>query len=97
MVIGQAFTSRTGKTFVVVSVDGKGGFTIERPATGSKVKISAGMLKKTAARMQEPGFDGFALQAYPKDGGISYTVAVVAGVVHALGLKLSANGKKWVK
>ena len=99
------FTSSTGKTFRVVSVDKihpvsgktKGGFTVERTDTGTTQKISGNLLKKCRARMEEPGFSGFLKQASFPKGGISYTVAEATAAATVLGLKLSSDGKRWVK
>jgi len=91
----QVFKSRTGKKYRVVSVDAKGGFICERVDTGSTFKITARKLKTTQERIDAG--ETFALQATPSNGGIDFTVGVVCGVVFALGLKLSPDGKRWVK
>ena len=68
---GEYFTSRGGTRYRVVSLDGKGGFTVERPEIGSLLdRIAKG--------------ESFAYQKNANQGGISYTVAVEAGAVHAL-------------
>lgn len=92
---GQYFYSRTKKEFRVVSVDKKGGFICERTDTGSTFKISSRKLATTQQRIDNG--ETFALQASPSKGGIDFTVGVVCGVVFALGLKLSSDGKRWVK
>lgn len=82
--IGATYSSRTGSDYRIVSIDKKGGFTAERIKTGKTVKISSSLLRKVAARADAG--ETFAFQRNAPQGGISYTVAIEAGVVHALGL-----------
>ncbi len=93
--VGAKFKSRTSKEFEIVSVDKKGGFVCARLDTGSTFKISSRKLATTQQRIDAG--ETFALQASPSKGGIDYTVGVVCGVVFALGLKLSSDGKRWTK
>jgi hypothetical protein len=79
---GDTFTSRGGAAYTVTECRPDGGFTIERDATGKAVRISGRMLRNVAARL-EAG-EALAYQANAKNGGISYTVAIEAGVAHAL-------------
>jgi len=95
--VGQIIETCSGRPLKIISIDSKGGFTVERPDTGSTQKISAGKLKKCRAVMAQPDFAGFLKQASFTKGGISYTVAEAVGAAYALGLKLSADGKRWVK
>ena len=88
---GDTFKSRKGAEYVVVSVDAKG-FTAERPSTGSQVIITFSKCKKDLARL-EAGEGPLAFQANPSKGGISYTVAIEAGVAWAL--QLQATDKGW--
>jgi len=92
---GAKFKSRTGKEFEIVSVDKKGGFICERADTKSAFKITSRKLAATQQRIDKG--ETFALQASPGNGGIDYTVGVVCGVVFALGLKLTPDGKRWMK
>ena len=82
--IGACYQSRTGSGYRIVSLDKKGGFTAERIATGKTVKISSSLLRKVAARAAAG--EVFAYQRNAPQGGISYTVAIEAGAVYALGL-----------
>mgnify|MGYP003627719716 CR=1 FL=1 len=79
---GEYFTSRGGTRYRVVSLDGKGGFTVERPETGKTVKISGRLIGSLLDRIAKG--ESFAYQKNANQGGISYTVAVEAGAVHAL-------------
>lgn len=78
--VGDVFTSRTGAQYTVTETR-HNGFTITR-TSGKAVRISARKVQQTAARLQAG--ERLAYQRNPKDGGISYTVAVEAGVVYAL-------------
>jgi hypothetical protein len=78
--VGDTFTSRTGAKYTVTETR-PNGFTITR-TSGKTVRISARKVQQTAARLQAG--ERLAFQRNPKDGGISYTVAVEAGVVYAL-------------
>jgi len=82
--IGATYSSRTGSGYRIVALDKKGGFTAERIKTGKAVKISASLLRKVSARADAG--ETFAYQRNAPQGGISYTVAVEAGAVYALGL-----------
>lgn len=82
--IGATYNSRTGSEYRIVALDKKGGFTAERIATGKTVKISSSLLRKVSARADAG--EVFTYQRNAPQGGISYTVAVEAGVVYALGL-----------
>lgn len=77
---GAEFRSRTGAAYVVVSVDPKG-FVIGR-TSGKTCRISLALINKVRSRVMA----GEALhpQASARGGGISYTVAVTAGVAYAL-------------
>ena len=78
---GTEFQSRTGKTYIIDSVDDKG-YSISRPGTGSIVRISANKVLAALA-MLEAG-QPIAYQATPAKGGISYTVAVTVGAMYPL-------------
>jgi len=82
VVPGTPFTSRTGARYVVDSLTDRGGFTARRIATDSLVNVSGALI----ARVHAGALAGqsFAYQKSGKQGGISYTVAVEAGVVFAL-------------
>ncbi len=87
---GSRFYSKTGKEYEVLSsaVDH---FVIRREGTLSQVKITASKIAKAIKKL-ESGDIKFQAN-FPK--GISYTVAVSAGVVHAmniLGYKALMNG-----
>ena len=84
VLIGACYQSRTGSEYRIVSIDKKGGFTAVRIKTGKTVKISASLLRKVSARADAG--ETFAYQRNAPQGGISYTVAVEAGAVYALGL-----------
>ena len=81
IVVGATFTSRTGSTYTVTEDRGPNGFTITR-SSGKAVRISGRMIASTIARA-EAG-ESFTYQRSRPNGGISYTVAVEAGVVYAL-------------
>ena len=89
--IGATYASRTGAEYRIVALDSRGGFTAERLSTGKTVKISGAMLRKTAARAAAG--ETFAFQRNAPQGGISYTVAIEAGVVHALGLTADTSAR----
>ena len=80
--IGDTFNSRGGAAYTVTSVDDRGGFTITRQSTGKAVKISGAAVAKVLARAIAG--EAFAYQQNTTKGGISYTVAIEAGVVYAL-------------
>lgn len=82
IVVGATFTSRGGASYTVTEDRGPKGFTIARASTGKAVRISGRMVASTIARA-EAG-ESFAYQSSRPNGGISYTVAVEAGVVYAL-------------
>lgn len=79
--VGDEFESRRGAAYSVVEVDDKG-FTVERPETGSRVRIGWGMVSRTEERLKRG--EVLKYQAHVKDGGISYTVAVAVSVIYAL-------------
>ena len=79
--VGDVFESRTGRRYSVSEVRSDGGFTVTRDG-GKPVRISARMVARTLARL-EAG-ESFAYQRNATQGGISYTVAIEAGVVYAL-------------
>ena len=81
--IGAEFTSRTGSKYTVVGLHTCGGFTIKRASSGKTVRISGRMLGRTLVRINKG--ESFAYQANATKGGISYTVAIEAGVVFAMG------------
>lgn len=80
--VGASFTSRGGAAYTVTEDRGDKGFTITRDSTGRAVRISGRMIASTIDRAQAG--ESFAYQANATQGGISYTVAVEAGVVYAL-------------
>jgi hypothetical protein len=82
--IGATYQSRTGSEYRIVALDRKGGFTAERIKTRKTVKISSSLLRRVSARAAAG--ETFAYQRNSPQGGISYTVAVEAGVVYALAL-----------
>ena len=79
---GDEFTSRGGASYTVTEVRDDGGFTIERASTGKAVRISGRMIAKTLDRAGAG--ETFKYRANATKGGISYTVAIEAGVVYAL-------------
>ena len=85
IVIGSTFTNRSGATYSVVALDGRGGFTAAR-ANGKTFKVSAGMMRK-ASRLLASGPVPFR--------SISYTVAIEAGVCFALGLIADTTTKTY--
>ena len=94
--VGATFTSRGGAAYTVTEDRGDKGFTITRDSTGKSVRISGRMIASTIARAQAG--ESFAYQANATQGGISYTVAVEAGVVYALRdiLTRDDSGRRYV-
>ncbi len=88
--VGDTFTSRTGAEYTVTETRDNG-FTVTR-TSGKEVRISARKVQQTAARLR--GGERLAYQKNPKDGGISYTVAVEAGVVYALRHMLTRDDER---
>ena len=80
--IGASFTSRGGAVYTVTEDRGDKGFTITRNSSGKAVRISGRMIASTITRALAG--ESFAYQANATKGGISYTVAIEAGVVYAL-------------
>tara|TARA_R110000824_G_scaffold39711_11_gene119828 strand:+ start:8751 stop:9086 length:336 start_codon:yes stop_codon:yes gene_type:complete len=80
--LGDTFASRTGKKYTVTDIRDDGGFTITRASTDKAVRISGRMLGRMLTRIGDG--ESFAYQANATKGGISYTVAIEAGVVYAL-------------
>ena len=90
--VGDEFTNRTGRaTYRVIKFDDTGIWS-ERTTTGTVVKTTARMIRSVAARLE----DGpLRVQTNGVDG-ISYTVAVEATVVYALGSLVLLDGRCWV-
>jgi|TARA_R110000824_G_scaffold214216_4_gene400508 hypothetical protein len=89
MRLPDKYTSRKGVIYTVVSTDGKGGFTAAKPG-GKTVKISGRLIARVKAAAENGAT--FKFQANGPQGGISYTVAIEAGVVYAVGLKATDKG-----
>ena len=81
VVRGMTITSRGGSTYKVVATSAKG-FTIKRSSSGKTVKISGKCIEKTLARLERG--EEIKFQCSGNNGGISYTVAIEAGVAGAL-------------
>ena len=79
---GDTYQSRGGSGYTVQSVRPDGGFIARRDSTGKCVTVSGRMI----ARTRTAALNGatFAYQKNGAQGGISYTVAIEAGVVYAL-------------
>jgi hypothetical protein len=83
--VGDTFQSRGGSQYKVTEVRAEGrakGFTISRDSTGKEVRISEKLCRSSLTLLLSQGF--LTYQANQKRGGISYTVAIEAGVVFAL-------------
>lgn len=76
LVPGTTVKSRKGRLYAVLAADEKA-VTLERPDTGSRVRVTRGKVEKTAARLAEGEEIPFRK--------IDYTVAVEEGVIAALG------------
>ena len=79
---GDRFKSRGGAEYTVTEIHDNGGFTIERVSTGKAVRISGRIIGTVLARIGDG--ESLAYQANASKGGISYTVAIEAGVVYAM-------------
>ena len=92
MKVGDKFVSRGGASYSVVTIV-KTGFVIRRSSTGKEVKISSRMVNRCRSVLLDGGT--FAYQKNGSQGGISYTVAIEAGVVYALGddIQQSESGR----
>mgnify|MGYP003659701603 FL=1 len=85
MSVGETFSSRGGASYTVTEIRPEGrskGFTIARASTGKEVRISEKLCRSSLTRLISQGFLNY--QANQTKGGISYTVAIEAGVVFAL-------------
>ena len=92
MKVGDKFVSRGGASYSVTSIV-RTGFVIRRASTGKEVKISSRMVSRCLQVLLEGGI--LAYQKNGSQGGISYTVAIEAGVVYALGndIQQSESGR----
>lgn len=92
---GQSFESRTGAVYTVKSVDPRG-FIIIRNSSGKDVRISSKLIESTRDKIEAGQSLNF--QANGPKGGISYTVAIEAGVVHALRdiIRADVDARLWV-
>jgi hypothetical protein len=79
---GDTYKSRTGALYTVQSVRPDGGFIARRDSSGKCVTVSGRMIGRT--RTAALNGATFAYQRNATQGGISYTVAIEAGVVYAL-------------
>ena len=87
--VGDHFESRGGSIYTVTEVRPEGrakGFTIARASTGKEVRISEKLCRSSLTRLISQGYLSY--QSNQTQGGISYTVAIEAGVVYALHLFL---------
>jgi len=85
ILVGDSFRSRGGSLYTVTEVRPEGrakGFTIARASTGKEVRISEKLCRSSLVRLVNQGF--LMYQQNQTHGGISYTVAIEAGVVYAL-------------
>ena len=83
--IGQTFHSRGGSAYTLTEIrtTGRGaGITIQRSSTGKNVRVSLRLINSCLARLQAG--EQLRYQANQPQGGISFTVAVEAGVAFAL-------------
>lgn len=90
---GMTITSRGGSTYKVVSTSPKG-FTIKRSSSGKTVKISGKLVSRTLERLEKG--EALKFQCSGNNGGISYTVAIEAGVIGALENIVKVDSKKRV-
>tara|TARA_R100001443_G_scaffold16436_2_gene26481 strand:+ start:321 stop:644 length:324 start_codon:yes stop_codon:yes gene_type:complete len=76
--------------YTVTSHDSKG-FVMTRNASGKTVRITKSKTVKVFARLATG-------ERLPKqsNAGISYTVAIEAGIVAALGNAIALDGREWV-
>jgi len=77
------YSSRTGAEYKVISWDDRGGFVAERVSTGKTVKVSGALIDRITDGLRAG--QTYAFQKSGVNGGISYTVAIEAGVIFALG------------
>ena len=78
---GRILKSRTGRKYKVVDYNDKR-FTIQRVDSNSTVNITRSKIESTYQRLLQG--EALAFQANPSNGGISFTVAIVVGVVWAI-------------
>ena len=92
--IGAVFSNGTAgaPTYTIVSIDKRGGFTAER-ASGSTFKVSSKLM--AACKVDAASGVVFLRQKNRPQGGISYTTAIEAGVVWALGLRWNVAQNGW--
>jgi len=76
LVPGTTVQSKKGRLYAVLAVDEKAA-TLERPDTGTRVRVTRAKVEKTAARLE--GGEAIPFRK------IDYTVAVEEGVLAALG------------
>lgn len=91
---GDTFTSRSGRASYTVTEIRDNGFTIIRAGSNKSVRISASAIK----RAHDALASGTTLlfQKNASKGGISYTSAVEAGVVWALGDAVAVGADGWI-
>ena len=83
--IGDTITSRGGSTYKVTAIrtEGRGkGLTITRASSGKEVRISDRMVQNTLSRINKG--EEIKFQKNQTQGGISFTVAIEAGVIGCL-------------
>jgi len=83
--IGDTITSRGGSTYTVTAIrtEGRGkGLTITRASSGKEVRISDRMVQNTLSRINKG--EEIKFQKNQTQGGISFTVAIEAGVIGCL-------------
>ena len=92
IVIGTVIKSRTGREYIFESADEKG-FCLRRPGANSIQRITAKKILRSLRELNERGYARF--QAYPKDGGFSYTVTEEIGIVWALGHRVTVANNQY--
>jgi len=83
--LGTVFFSRGGSAYTLTEIrtTGRGaGLTITRSSTGKAVRVSLKLINSCLTRLQNG--EQLKYQANTTKGGISFTVAVEAGVAFAL-------------
>lgn len=93
IMVGARFSSRSGKATYTVTDTTDNGFTARRDGSGKLVKITGRAIGKALTSLRS----GVVLryQANATKGGISYTSAIEAGVVAALGPAVKATPAGW--
>lgn len=93
--VGDTFKSRTGAEYTVAAIR-RDGFTVARVGRGSSVNVSGKLCRRVLDSLAAGEARTF--QANFTRGGISFTVAVEAGVVFALGEHIDRDddGRRWV-